>query len=94
MPTLDIDMFDDTPKKGDKIKVMGKVKSIDEDSGEVNVTYDDVSIVKKRRKSSSRRDDDDDDDDVTIDYTMNQDSMPPNTQTLDQALAQSFPNTQ
>lgn len=92
MPTLDIDMFDDTPKKGDKIKVLGKVKSIDEDSGEVTVSYDDVSIVKKRKKSSSDRDDDDDD--VTIDYTMTQDSMPPNTQSLDQALAQSFPNTQ
>lgn len=94
MPTLDIDMFDDRPKVGDKIKVMGKVNSIDSDTGEVDVSYDDVSIVKKNRKKRNRDNDDDDDDnddDVNIVYDP---QMDPNTQSLDAALGQAFPNTQ
>lgn len=88
MPRLDIDMFDDSPKVGDKVKVLGKVKSIDEDSGEVEVTYDDVSIVKKTRKN---RDNDDDSDDVEI--TMDR-QVYPEDQSLDAALGRAFPNTQ
>lgn len=92
MPTIDIDKFDETPKVGDKIKVEGRVQSIDEDDGTVEVTYGDVSIMQKRKKRRNRRDDDDDDftDEVVLQETM----MPPESQTLDQALAQSFPNTQ
>lgn len=88
-------MFDEDPKVGDKVKVTGKVESINEDSGTVEVSYDDVKIVdpKKRKKRRDRDDDDDDDvffeDRVVVDPQMN-----PNQQTLDQALAQSFPNTQ
>lgn len=93
MPTLDIDMFDDEPKVGDKIKVTGKVKSIDEDSGDVEVSYDDVNIVdkddkpKKRRKRRDNRD-------YFEDEVVVRNEMMPESQTLDQALAQSFPNTQ
>lgn len=96
MPRLDIDMFDDAPKIGDKVKVLGKVESIDEDSGEVEITYDKASIVKKKKKSSRRNnddDDDDDDDDVDIVYT-NEQMPPPESQSLDSALARAFPNTQ
>lgn len=95
MPRLDIDMFDEEPKVGDKVKVMGKVKSIDEDSGEVEVTYDDVKIVdeKKRKKRRDRDSDFDYDDDDDIVFTREQETMP-QSQSLDQALAQSFPNTQ
>lgn len=92
MPNLDLDMFDDAPKVGDKVKVMGKVESIDEDTGEVEVSYDDVDIVGKEKKRKKRRSysrDDDMDDEVVVDV-----EMMPNTQTLDQALSQSFPNTQ
>lgn len=87
MPRLDIDMFDKAPKVGDKIKVLGKVDSINEDSGEVEVTYDDVSIVKKSSKKSD--DNDSSDDTVTVDMESN-----PNTQSLDYALSQSFDSTQ
>lgn len=92
MPTLDIDQFDEAPNVGDKVRVTGKVKSIDEDTGEVEVTYDDVKIVdeKKRKK---RRDYNTEDDFVEEDVVLHPEMMP-NTQTLDQALAQSFPNTQ
>lgn len=93
MPTLDIDQFDDTPKVGDKIKVTGKVKSIDSDSGEVEVSYDDVSIVKKSRKNRDR-DNEDDDDDFNDDEIVLETQMDPNTQSLDSALGQAFPNTQ
>lgn len=80
-------MFDKAPKVGDKIKVLGKVDSINEDSGEVEVTYDDVSIVKKSSKKSD--DNDSSDDTVTVDMESN-----PNTQSLDYALSQSFGSTQ
>lgn len=91
MPKLDIDEFDETPKVGDKVKVMGKVESIDEDSGQVEVSYDDVSIVKKRKKN--RRDNDEDDDFEEVVVTEEQ-TMEPNSQSLDAALARAFPNTQ
>ena len=90
MPKIDIDMFDESPKVGDKVKVMGKVKYIDEESGEVEISYDDVSIVKKTRKNRDR-DDYDDDDEVTM--RMDTEVMP-ESQSLDAALARSFPNTQ
>lgn len=93
MPKLDIDMFDQDPKVGDEVRVKGKVESIDEDTGEVEVSYDDVDVVgkdKKSKKRKSRRDDDDDD--VEVVYTA--DGMPPESQTLDQALSQAFPQTQ
>lgn len=93
MPTLDIDMFDEEPKVGDKVKVTGKIKSIDEDDGTVDISYDDVKIVdeKKRKKRRSDRNDDDFIDDETV---IVQNEMPPNMQTYDQALATAFPNTQ
>lgn len=92
MPKLDIDMFDNEPKVGDKIKVMGKVRSIDEDSGEVEVSYDDVTIVKKNKKRRSDNDDDDDDDVVFVESTKEPGMS--NSQSLDAALAQAFPQTQ
>lgn len=93
MPRLDIDMFDEEPKVGDKVKVLGKVKSINEDSGEVEVSYDDVKIIdeKKRKK---RRDYDSEDEVIDDETVIVRNEMQPNTQSLDEALAQSFPNTQ
>lgn len=93
MPTLDIDQFDETPRVGDKIKVTGKVKSIDEDTGEVDVTYDDVSIVDKKRKKRRNRDNDDDDD-VDEVVMFQGEEAPPNSQSLDMALAQAFPRSE
>ena len=90
-PTIDIDMFDEDPKVGDKVKVLGKIESIDEDTGEVEVTYDDVKIVdEKKRKKRRDRDDDTDDDDVVV----LEEEMTPDSQSLDVALARSFTNTQ
>ncbi len=36
MPKIDIDMFEESPKVGDKVKVIGKINYIDEESGEVD----------------------------------------------------------
>lgn len=91
MPKLDIDMFDDSPKVGDKIKVLGEVKFIDEETGEVEVSYDDASIVRKKKRSDRSDDNDDDDDEVTM--RMDTEVMP-ESQSLDSALARAFPNTQ
>lgn len=92
MPKIDIDMFDDSPKVGDKVKVIGKIKFIDEDSGEVEVSYDDVSIIKKDKNRSDRGDDNNDE---MMDETMTINTeMDPNTQSLDSALGRAFPNTQ
>lgn len=90
MPLIDIDMFDDAPKVGDKIKVLGKVESIDEDTGEVDVSYDDVKIVKKNKK---RRNNDDDDEEVVVTETMDEEMMP-QSQSLDQALNSYFPRSE
>lgn len=90
MPKLDIEMFDDEPKLGDRIKVMGKVKSIDDDTGMVEVSYDDVSIVKKKR--NDKRDDDDEDGVVAVEVMSNSDMS--NSQSLDEALSKAFPQTQ
>lgn len=90
MPKIDIDMFDDEPKVGDRVKVVGKVKSIDDD-GMVEISYDDVSIVKKKRKNRSDNDDDDDDD---FEVEVMQTSDMTNSQSLDEALSKAFPQTQ
>lgn len=87
MPTLDIDDFDETPKVGDKIRVKGTVKSIDEDNGEVEVTYGDVSIVDKKKRKKRRDNDDDDDFEETV---IVEEQMTPNSQSLDTALGQYF----
>lgn len=92
MPTLDIDMFETEPHVGNKVKVIGKIKSIDEDSGEVEVTYDKVTIVKKS-KNRKDRDNDDDDDDIIVRDTMETETEP-NQMNLDQALANQFGYTQ
>lgn len=89
MPTLSIDLFDEEPRVGDKVKVMGKVKSIDEDSGEVEVSYDDVKIVDEKKRKKRRNRDDDDFEEVVVET-----GMPPESQSLDEALSQAFPNTQ
>jgi len=89
MPTLNVDQFDKAPSVGDKVKVLGKVKSINEQTGEVDVSYDDVSIVNSSPKKKSDSNYNNADNTVPMDQQMQ-----PNSQTLDQALAQSFPNTQ
>ena len=81
-------MFDDQPKVGDMIKVMGKVKSIDEDNGEVDVSYDDVSIVKNMKKSRDSEEGEEGEDEMMEDSTMS------NSQSLDDALSKAFPQTQ
>lgn len=92
MPILDIDMFDEDPNVGDKVRVTGKVKSIDEETGEVDISYDDVKIVDEKKRKRNRRDRDDDmDDDVEI---VVDSQTYPQSQSLDSALARSFPNTQ
>lgn len=92
MPKLDIDMFETEPKVGNKVKVLGKVKSIDEDTGEVEVSYDKVTIV-KRSKDRKDNDNDDNDDEVIVTDTMETETEP-NQMNLDQALARNFGYTQ
>lgn len=93
MPNLDIDMFDEAPKIGDKVQVTGKIKSIDESSGQVEVSYDNVSILTNRKKTKNTHNDHYVETNPP-DETMQNSQMMPNSQTLDQALSQSFPNTQ
>lgn len=88
MPKLDIDMFEESPKVGDKVKVIGKINHIDEESGEVDVSYDTVSVVNKRKKKD-RSDDESDDTETPMD-----EEVVTNDQSLDSALMRAFPNTQ
>lgn len=89
MPNLDIDMFDSEPKVGDKIKVIGKIKSIS-DEGVVEASYDAVTIINDKKNRSE--DDSNDDSNDNTDYK--DDGMPPDSQSLDSALSKAFPNTQ
>lgn len=91
MPILDIDMFDEDPNVGDKVRVTGKVKSIDEETGEVDISYDDVKIVDEKKRKKRRDNDDDMDDDVEI--VVDSQNFPQD-QSLDTALMRAFPNTQ
>lgn len=92
MPKIDIDMFEDSPKVGDKVKVMGEIESIDEDTGEVEVSYDDVSIVDKSKKKKKRSRDQKDD---FMDRVVVEDEVTPQSQSLDSAMAAyPFSNTQ
>ena len=90
MPTLQIDEFNETPHVGDKVKVMGKVESIDEDTGEVEVSYGDVKIINDKKHRKHKRDDDDEDEEVVVEESMEIS----NSESLDNALSQAFPNTQ
>lgn len=88
MPTINIDMFDESPKVGDKVKVLGKVKNINQDTGEVEVSYDDVSIVNKKGHETTK------DNPNNTDQNPNPYEVMPESQTLDVALGRAFPNTQ
>lgn len=79
-------MFDETPKVGDKVKVVGKIKDINEDTGEVEVSYDDVSILGKSGKETTK--------DNSYNNEPSMDETPPEDQSLDSALSRAFPNTQ
>jgi len=87
MPKINIDEFDEAPKIGDKVRVTGKVKEIDEDSGEVEISYDEVKIVKVKDRKK-----DDSDSEVEVE-TMDEEIMP-ESQSTDAALARYFQNTQ
>lgn len=76
MPKLNIDDFSETPKIGDTVNVTGKVKSIDENSGEVEVSYDEITLSNKTKTSETEN-------------TSNDES-----QSLDNALSQAFPQNQ
>lgn len=86
MPTLNIDQFDTEPSVGQKVRVEGEIKSIDTGTGEVDVSYDSVKIIKKKKSSSDNTNNTD-----NTDNTDNVDNAPMN---LDQALAKNFNYTQ
>lgn len=68
MPRIDIDQFDKEPSVGDKVKVVGKVKEIED--GMVEISYDEVTIVNKKDKD---RDESDNSDDSEVDGMMTTD---------------------
>lgn len=86
MPTINLDEFDEAPDIGDKVIVRGKVLSIDEETDEVEISYDSVKISNEKKRRKRRDNDDDDDDDVDV---VIRDQM-----TVDEALARSFPPNQ
>jgi hypothetical protein len=86
MPTIPLDEFEDAPDIGDKVTVKGKVVSINEETEEVEISYDSVKVGNKEKKKSDNDDDDDDDDD---DVVVVRDEL-----TVDEALARSFPPSQ
>lgn len=84
MPNIPLDEFDDAPEVGDRVIVKGKVISIDEDTEEVEISYDSVKIRNEKRKKRKDRDYDDDDDDDDVVFVRDE-------MTVDDALSRSFP---
>jgi hypothetical protein len=80
MPTLNIDQFDEPPKIGDQVTVTGKVNSIDQNSGDVDVSYDSVSLGGQNNQSP--------------DNEQTETENPDEPENLDSALSKAFPNTQ
>ena len=87
MPNLNIEMFENEPKVGDKIKVIGVIKSISDD-GKVEASYDEVEILDKKAKKD-RSDKEDESNDDSMDESYDSADL-----SLDTALEKSFPNTQ
>lgn len=83
MPNINLDEFDDAPDIGDKVTVKGKVLSIDEETGEVEISYDSVKVGDKNQNRKDRDYDDEEDDDMDV---VVRDEM-----TVDEALSRSFP---
>lgn len=82
MPLIPLDEFDDAPDIGDRVIVKGKVISIDEETDEVEISYDSVKIRNKKKRKNRDNDDDDDDDDDDVDVIYRDDMS------VDQALSQ------
>lgn len=45
MPTVPIEMFDTPPTVGDRVTVTGTVESINEERGEVEISYESVAMA-------------------------------------------------
>lgn len=68
MPRIPVSEFDKEPSVGDKVKVVGKVKEIED--GMVEISYDEVKILNKKDKD---RDESDNSDESMVDGNMTTD---------------------
>lgn len=91
MPKINIDEFETEPSLGDKVRVEGVVKSINEEDGVVEISYDKVYVKNKHHKHKHKHKDYDNDEDTDEVVIVSEDKNPTN---LDDALAKAFPNTQ
>lgn len=90
MPNLNIDQFDSPPSEGDKIKVIGVIKSIDHQTGDVEASYDKVTVIGKGKPSDNTDNTDNTDNNSSDNSNQDQNSY----QTSDEALNQAFNKTQ
>lgn len=50
MPNISLEEFDNPPEVGQDVTVKGKVMAIDDASGEVEISYDSVTVGNKEMK--------------------------------------------
>lgn len=86
MPTLSLEEFANPPKIGDKITVTGKVESINEESNEVEVSYDTIKVNNKKSSEMKKEKDSDSDDEEETETSTE------TIETVDEAMAREFPN--
>lgn len=79
MPKINIEEFETEPSVGDKVKVVGKIKEIED--GMVEISYDKVTIMDKK----DRKDDDDEFMEVSEEETVTSNGM-----SADEALNRYF----
>lgn len=71
MPKLNIEDFETPPQVGQTVRVEGKVKSIDEDSGEVDVSYDKIEITEgSDNESDEGSEDSEESGDLSLDAAL------------------------
>lgn len=85
MPKLNVEMFDEAPSKGDEVTIKGKVLSIDQDSGDVEVSYDVVTSKTKEEEGEDREE---------VMEEKGEEASYKAPESLDEALGKAFQKTQ
>ena len=79
MPRLSLEEFANPPKIGDTITVTGKVEGINEESNEVEVSYDSIKVNDKKSSEMEKGESEDNPErEETVDEALSNSTLNPN----------------
>ena len=79
MPRLSLEEFANPPKIGDTITVTGKVEGINEESNEVEVSYDSIKVNDKKSSEMEKGESEDNPErEETVDEALSNSPLNPN----------------